>query len=337
MKVTALIDAEQLSDISKNAARAEALGFDSIALPELTLDPFLASTLAAEHTRRSGIKTAIAIAFPRSPMITAYMSWNLQALSDGRFELGLGTQVKGHNERRFSTPWLSPGPRLREYVESLRAIWNSWQNGAPLDYRGKFYNFTLMIPVFDPGPLSHPSIPISISAVNAYMLRLAGELTDGVQLHSFCTDKYVSDVVLPTIERGARGAGRSLEDVAISGGGFIIPHSPGEDIDSRIAALRRRIAFYASTRTYKSVMDVHGWGDVTLQLHRLSIQGQWQDMASLITDEMIDAFAVIGPYDALPDLVEKRFGGWASSVSLGLSDAPDHELKSLVEKIQAIP
>ena len=337
MKITAPIDTKHLSDVPQKAARADALGFDSIALPELTLDPFLASTLAAEHTSRAEIKTAIAIAFPRSPMITAYMSWNLQALSGGRFELGLGTQVKGHNERRFSTPWVSPGPRLREYVESLRAIWDTWQNGKPLQYQGKFYKFTLMNPVFDPGPIPHPTIPISISAVNTYMLRLAGELTDGVQLHSFCTDKYVSDVVLPTIEDGAKRAGRSLKDVAISGGGFIIAHSPGENIDSRIESLRQRIAFYASTRTYKPVMDVHGWGDVTLELHALSLQGRWNDMPNLITDKMIDAFAVIGPHDALPGLIQKRFGGWASSVSLGLSDAPDDALKNLIEDIKRIP
>ena len=337
MKITAPVDTKQLSEVPQKAARADALGFDTIALPELTLDPFLASTLAAEHSTRPGIQTSIAVAFPRSPMITAYMSWNLQALSGGRFELGLGTQVKGHNERRFSTPWVSPGPRLREYILSLRAIWDTWQNGAPLDFRGRFYNFTLMNPVFDPGPISYPPIPISISAVNTYMLRLGGELTDGVQLHSFCTDKYVSDVVLPTIQDGAKRAGRSLEDVKISGGGFIISYSPGDNIDSRIESLRQRIAFYASTRTYKPVMDVHGWGDVTLELHSLSLQGRWKDMPNLITDNMIDAFAVIGPHDVLPGLIQKRFGGWASSISLGLPDAPDHELKSLIEAIKLIP
>ena len=337
MKVTAALDTERLSDIPRQAARAETLGFDSLALPELTLDPFLSSTLAAEHTRHADIKTAIALAFPRSPMTTAYMAWNLQALSEGRFELGLGTQVKGHIVRRFSVPWFSPGPRLREYVESLRAIWDSWQNGAPLHYEGEHYNFSLMVPVFDPGPIPHPRIPISISAVNAYMLRLAGELTDGVQLHSFCTDKYVAEVVLPTIEEGARKAGRPLQDVAIAGGGFIIAHTPCADLDAQVDALRRRIAFSASTRTYKPVMDIHGWGDVTMELHRLSLQGRWDDMPSLITDEMIDAFAVIGPHDALPDLVRKRFGGWASSVTLGLSDAPDAHLKGLVEDIKRIP
>ena len=337
MKVNAPIDAWQLSEIPAQAARAETLGFDSLALPELTLDPFLSSTLAAEHTRNTDIKTAIALAFPRSPMTTAYMAWNLQALAGGRFELGLGTQVKGHIVRRFSATWLSPGPRLREYVESLRAIWDTWQNGVPLQYQGQHYKFSLMIPVFDPGPIPTPRIPISISAVNPYMLRLAGELTDGVQLHSFCTDKYVADVVLPTVEAGAKRAGRALRDVAITGGGFIVADTPGKNLDSQIDALRRRIAFYASTRTYKPVMDVHGWGDVTLELHRLSLQGLWKEMASLITDEMIDAFAVIGPHEALPALIRKRYGSWASSVTVGLSDAPDDDLKDLIEKIKRIP
>ncbi len=336
MKVTAHLDADKLADIPAQAARAEALGFDALALPELTLDPFLSSTLAAEHTRHPAIKTAIAVAFPRSPMTTAYMAWNLQSLSGGRFELGLGTQVKGHNERRFSTPWLSPGPRLKEYVASLRAIWDTWQNGTPLDFHGKFYNFSLMIPVFDPGPIPHPRIPISISAVNKYLLGMGGEVADGVQLHSFCTDKYVSDVVLPQVEKGAEKAGRSLSDVALSGGGFIIADTPDKGMDSRIAALRQRISFYASTRTYKPVMDVHGWGDVTLELHQLSLKGRWKEMAALITDEMIEAFAVIGPYDALPGLIEKRYGGWASSVSLGLPYSPDDELRQVIQRIKRL-
>ena len=336
MKVTAHLDTNKLSDIPEQAARAEVLGFDSLALAELTLDPFLSSTLAAQHTRNAGIKTAIAVAFPRSPMTTAYMAWNIQQLAGGRFELGLGTQVKGHNERRFSTPWVSPGPRLKEYIASLRAVWDTWQNGTPLNFRGKFYNLTLMIPVFDPGPIPQPRIPISISAVNKYMLRLGGEVADGVQLHSFCTPKYVHEVVLPTVEEGAKKAGRSLQDVAVTGGCFIIAETPGKDLDAQIAALRQRIAFYASTRTYKSVMDVHGWGDVTLQLHRLSLQGQWKEMSALITDEMVDAFAMVGSYDALPGLIEKRYGGWASSVTLGFSGAPDDGLKQALEKIKQI-
>lgn len=336
MKITAPLDTGKLADIPDQAARAEALGFDSLALPELTLDPFLSSALAAEHTNRAGIMTAIAVAFPRSPMTTAYMSWNIQQLAGGRFELGLGTQVKGHNERRFSTPWVSPGPRLKEYITSLRAIWDTWQNGTPLQYKGEFYNFSLMIPVFDPGPIPRPHIPISISAVNKYMLGMGGEVADGIQLHSFCTPKYVHEVVLPTVERGAKKAGRSLEDVSLTGGGFIVPETPGKDLDSQIASIRQRIAFYASTRTYKPVMDVHGWGDVTLQLHRLSLQGQWKEMSALITDEMVNAFALIGSYDALPDLVEKRYGGWASSVSLGIPDTAVESAKGALERIKRI-
>ncbi len=336
MKVTAALDTNKLSEISEQAARAEALGFDSLALAELTVDPFLSSTLAAQHTSHAEIKTAIAVAFPRSPMTTAYMAWNIQQLAGGRFELGLGTQVKGHNERRFSTPWVSPGPRLKEYIVSLRAIWDTWQNGTPLDYHGKFYNFSLMIPVFDPGPIPQPRIPISISAVNKYMLKLGGEVADGIQLHSFCTPKYVHEVVLPTVEEGARKAGRSLQDVAVTGGCFIVADTPGKDLDAQVESLRERIAFYASTRTYKSVMDVHGWGDVTLDLHRLSLKGKWKEMTVLITDEMVEAFAIFGAYDALPGLIEKRYGGWASSVSLGVPDGPDDGVKQAIEKIKQI-
>ena len=336
MKVNAHLDTNKLSEISEQAARAEALGFDSLALAELTLDPFLSSTLAAQHTRNAGIKTAIAVAFPRSPMTTAYMAWNIQQLAGGRFELGLGTQVKGHNERRFSTPWVSPGPRLKEYIASLRAIWDTWQNGTPLDYHGKFYNFSLMIPVFDPGPIPQPRIPISISAVNKYMLGLGGEVADGIQLHSFCTPKYVHEVVLPTVEQGVKKSGRSLRDVAVTGGGFIIAETPGKDLDAQVASVRQRIAFYASTRTYKPVMDVHGWGDVTLELHRLSLGGHWKEMSALITDEMVDAFAIFGAYDALPGLIRKRYGGWASSVALGLPDGPDAGIEKVIASIKLL-
>lgn len=318
MEVFAAATARRLEEVPQRARWAEELGFDGVVFGELTLDPFLASALALEHTQRLRVATGIALAFPRSPTVTAYMAWALQDLGRGRFELGLGTQVKGHIQRRFGVPWEAPGPRLREYILALRAVWECWQTGRPLDFRGQFYSLTLMTPEFSPDPLPYPDIPVAIAAVNRYNLRLAGELCQGVLLHGFCTLRYAREVALPEIEEGARRAGRPLEDVKVWGGGFVVTGATPQEVQRGLEEARRRIAFYASTRTYLPVMQLHGWEEVGLQLHRLSLEGAWDRMAPLITDDMLREFCVAATYDSLAPAVAQKYGGWAHRIVIPL-------------------
>ncbi len=337
MKVETGLMAGKLSEVPAAARRAEELGYDGFVVPQTSHDPFLALTLATEHTQRVELATAVAIAFPRSPMVTAHEAWDLQAYSGGRLLLGLGTQVKGHIERRFSVPWTAPGPRLREYILALRAIWDCWQNGSKLDFRGEHYTFTLMTPFFNPGPIEHPHVRIYISAVNPYMCRLAGELCDGIRLHAFNTPKYFREVILPNLEAGAKKAGRSLADIDVCGGSFIIAGETEAEIEQVKGDTRRQVAFYGSTRTYKAVLDALGWGDTALKLHRMSSEGLWTEMADQITDEMLEQFAVIGTYDDIVDRIKERWGWVVNRVAFDMPvRGPDDEerLRAIIRGLQ---
>lgn len=341
MRVEYHIQGRDLRALPELVRRVEEVGYDAVTSSETSHDPFLPLVLAAEHSQRLLLGTSVAIAFPRSPMVVAYLAWDLQKFSGGRFVLGLGTQVKGHNERRFSVPWTAPGPRLREYIGALRAIWDCWQNGTPLNFRGKHYTFTLMTPFFNPGPIEHPRIPVYIAAVNAFMARLAGEICDGIRLHSFLSPKYLREVIIPAVQAGAARAGRALDDFGLAGAGFVITGRTEADLVPQREAVRRQLAFYASTRTYRPVMEVHGWGETVDRLHRLSLQGRWDEMAGLITDEMLETYATIGTYDEIAERLRKRYGGLVSSVTLNLplETAEDRELAreviARVKKIEA--
>jgi probable F420-dependent oxidoreductase len=326
--------AATIGGIAANARAIEDLGFDVATMPEAGYDPFLPLMVAAEHTQRLRLATNVAIAFPRSPMVVAQLAWDLQRYSGGRFQLGLGTQVKGHNERRYSTPWTAPpGPRLREYLLCLQAIFASFQNGKqPTYFEGKHYQFTLIPPFFNPGPSPHPHVPLYLAAVNPYMCRLAGELGDGLRLHPIATFKYAKEVVLPTVELGARKAGRQLADIDVVGAPFLALGRTDAEIAAAKDGLRQRIAFYASTRTYHSVLEFHGWTDAGLELHRLSVQGKWQEMPRVITDAMLDELAIIGTYDDLVPRLTARCGGIFSSVTLDLP-APFRQDKARVREV----
>src|SRR5439155_8117103 len=272
-----------------------ALGFDGLWTAETKHDPFLPLALAAEHTHRVSLGTAIAVAFPRSPTVVAHTAWDLQAASGGRIVVGLGTQVKGHNERRFSVPWSAPGPRLRDYILALRALWECWQTAGRINFRSEHYAVTLMTPFFAPRPIEHPRIPIYIAAVNAYNLRLAGELCDGVHLHPFHSVKYLREFALPHIEAGLAASGRTRADVALATSVFMVTGRTDDERAQARAQARGQIAFYASTRTYEPVLAAHGWEDLTPRLHRKSVEGDWAGMAALVTDEMLETFAVEAP------------------------------------------
>jgi probable F420-dependent oxidoreductase len=309
MKLDVGMLTHDLTSIAGYARKVEALGFDALWSSETQHDPFLALAVAATVTSRVKLGTAIAVAFPRSPMITAHIAWDLQAASKGRFILGLGSQVKGHNERRFSVKFESPGPKLREIVQALRAIWDCWQNGTRLNFKGEFYRFDLMTPFFSPGPIEHPQIPIFISGVNAYMCRVAGEVCDGLHVHPFNSPKYLREYVHPAVEAGLSTSGRSRADFTYSTASFVIIGDTEEEQRRARQAVRQQIAFYASTRTYEPVLAAHGWQDLIPSLHRKSVEGDWTGMADLVTDEMVDTYAVTGTYDTIAARLQERYAG----------------------------
>jgi probable F420-dependent oxidoreductase len=319
MKVESGIPTHDLMAVAGAARAVEDLGYDGIVTPEVKNDPFLPLAVAAVNTERVSLGTAVAIAFPRSPMITALMSWDLQRASNGRFILGLGSQVKGHNQRRYSTPWTAPAqPRMREYIQSLKAIWNTWQTGEKLDYRGEHYTFTLMTPEFNPGPLESGPPKVVISAVGPYMARLAGELCDGVRMHGFCTATYIQKVIWPELTRGAQRAGRDPKDLEVSGGGFIVTGATQAEVERGLEAARRRVSFYGSTRTYHGVFEAHGWSEIGPRLHEMSLKGQWDAMPGQVPDDVLEQFVVAGTYDEIVGKIKARFGGICTRISLSL-------------------
>jgi probable F420-dependent oxidoreductase len=305
-----------LKSIAGYARKVEALGFDCLWSSETQHDPYLPLAVAATSTSKIKLGTAIAVAFPRSPMITAHIAWDLQNASGGRFILGLGSQVKGHNERRFSVKFDSPGPKLREIVLALRAIWDCWQNGTKLDFKGQFYRFDLMTPFFSPGPIEHPKIPVYISGVNAYMCRVAGEVCDGLHVHPFNSPQYLREYVHPAVEEGMRKSGRRREDFTYVTSSFVVVGDTEAEIRANARAVKQQIAFYGSTRTYEPVLATHGWQDLVPHLHRKSVEGDWQGMADLITDEMLNTYAVVGTYDTIGAKLEERYAGLLDRTSL---------------------
>lgn len=299
-------DLRQAADVARTAER---LGYDGIWTAEAGHDAYLPCALATTATERATIGTNIAVAFPRSPLVHAQVAWDLQAVSRGRFVLGLGTQVKGHNERRYSTPWVAPGPRLREMIQLLRHIWDVWQNGTRPGFEGEYYRFSLMTPFFAPGPIEWPHIPIYIAAVNPYMCRLAGELCDGIHVHPFHSITYLQETLLPNMEQGLAKSERTRGDLTLATTAFVITGRTREELERAKDPVRTQLAFYASTRTYIGVLEAHGWGETCHRLSEKAAKGDWAGMASLITDEMLDVYAVQGTWDELPGLLRTKYAG----------------------------
>jgi probable F420-dependent oxidoreductase len=338
MRIETTLPLDHWRGVAPAAQRAEALGFDGLTTPEIANDPFVPLAFAALATERIQLGTAIAVAFPRSPMVVANLAWDLQRESGGRFVLGLGPQVKGHNERRFSIPWSPPVPRLREYVESLRAIWRCWELGEPLGYEGEHYRFTLMTPEFTPPATGLPPVPITIAAVGKDMIRLAGRVCDGVRLHGFCTRRYLEEVALPRVSDGLQRSGRAREQFEVWGGGFIATGRTPDEVAKQVEWCRYRVAFYGSTRSYAPVFSIHGWDDLAARLHEMSKRGQWQQMAAQIPDDVLTEFTAIAPYDQLVGAVEKRFGGLVDSVAIGFpDDTPEGLAREVIADLRRIP
>ena len=338
MRVETTVPLDNWRKVAEVTQRAEAAGFDGIMSAEIANDPFVPLAFAALASERIQIGTAIAVAFPRSPMVVANTCWDLHTQSKGRFVLGLGTQVKGHNERRFSVPWTPPVPRIREYVESLRAIWRTWSTGEPLKYEGKHYRFTLMTPEFSPPKNGLPPIPVTIAAVGPAMLKVAGRVCDGVRLHGFATRKYLEQVAVPQVMEGLEESKRDRKTFEFWGGGFIATGPDEAGVQKAIDEVRYRVAFYGSTRSYHGVFQLHGWDDLGMKLHEMSKLGKWNEMAKEVPDEVVRTFAACGTYGEIAKAVEARFGGLADSIALGFPGSTNAGLvKELVQDVKRIP
>jgi probable F420-dependent oxidoreductase len=315
--------------------QAEALGFDGIWSAEVAHNPFFPLTLGAKETSKIQLGTQIAVAFPRSPMVTAQIAWDLAQQSNGRFILGLGTQVRAHITRRFGEEWVHPVNRMREYIEGMRAIWDTFQNDARLRYRGEHYQFRLMAPFFNPGAIEHPNIPIYLAGVNPKICKLAGELCDGLHAHAFHTVSYLNEVVLANIEQGLVKSGRNRADFKLTIPLFVVTGTSPEETQKAEIAAKSRIAFYASTPSYKAVMEHHGWDEIGLKLSRMARDNQWDTMWQEISDDMLHEVAIIAEPNNVIDAIQARYTGLGDCICLEWKADNMELIQTFAEKIRS--
>ena len=327
-----------LHSIGADARLLEEIGYDGLVVEETKDDPFVLLALAAQTTTKLKLGTSVAIAFPRSPTVTALSAWTLQKLSRGRFTLGLGTQVKAHIERRYGMSWTPAGPWMREYVCAVRAVWDNWQNGTPLDVKGEHYNINLMVPLFNPGPIEHPRIPIQIAAVNAVMCQVAGEVADGLRPHPVCTPSYIENVMMPAVRAGAAKTGRALDGFQIGMKPLVATAATEAELVPKIRDTRARIAFYASTPQYRAAFEHLGLGDLADRAKLLSRAQRWEELPQLIDDGTLETFVTIGTYDTIAKKLCDRFGKVVThcEFSIAVKNEADREiLRGLAQDIQS--
>lgn len=339
VKVDYYLPEVELDQVADRAAWAQRIGFDGLFTADTSHNPFFPVVASAAAAPDLDYGTAIAVAFARSPMVVAQASWDLAHLTGGRFLLGLGTQIKPHIERRFSMPWGSPVMRLAEYIEALRAIWNTWQNREPLRFKGVFYSFTLMTPFFDPGPIEHPEVPVYIAGVGPLMARLAGEMCDGYHVHPFHSPRYLREVTLPAMQKGAEAEGRSLDDVEMTSTVFAVTGRDEAEMAEMRRGIKQQMAFYASTPAYAGMLECHGW-DFGPTLTAMSKRGEWSEMADVIPDEAVSEVAVEAPLEELGTAVRARYRGLLDRAGLypfgaNLENMTDDQWSAVVESIRA--
>jgi probable F420-dependent oxidoreductase len=312
--------------IAAQAAKAEESGYDGVWSAETNHDPFLPIAVGASATEKLEFGTSIAVAFARNPMTLAVLANDLQLLTKGRFMLGMGSQIKPHITKRFSMPWSHPAPRMRELILAIRAIWKTWETGEPLAFRGEFYTHTLMTPFFDPGPNPYGNPKILLAAVGELMTEVAGEVGDGFLVHRFSTERYLREVSLPALERGAAKAGKTRLDLTVSYPGFVVTGPDEESMAAAAKGVREQIGFYGSTPAYRPVLELHGWGDLHPELNTLSKRGEWVKMGELIDDDILNAFAVVAPLDQVAVEVRRRFGALVDRFSFYVPYKVDPEM-----------
>ena len=323
----------KLTDVNKVAPQLENMGYNGLLMTELKHDPFLPLAVAATSTEAVTLATGIAISFLRSPMAIANIAWDLNEATSGRFTLGLGTQIRAHNEKRFSVPWSPPGPRMREYIQALKAIWRCWKYNEKLSFEGEHYRFTLMTPEFVPESSGIHLPPVTLAAVGPVMIKTAAEVADGIRLHGFCTTKYFQETINPRIESGLKAAGKLRRNFEVSGGGFIATGSDNEAVEKATETVRYRVGFYGSTPAYWPVLETHGYGDLGRKLNAMTKSGEWDKLAAQIPDDLLELFCAIGKHDEIVKNIQQRFGKMADVITTGLNEdfPPD-----LIQDIQEI-
>ncbi|EHB58041.1 putative F420-dependent oxidoreductase [Mycolicibacterium rhodesiae JS60] len=326
----------RLALVGDAARELERLGYDGCWTAEISHDPFLPLTLAAEHTTQIELGTSIAVAFARNPMTVANIGWDLQDYSQGRLLLGLGTQIKPHIEKRFSMPWSQPARRMREFVLALHAIWDCWRDGTKLSFDGDFYTHRLMTPMFVPESHPYGSPKIAIAAVGELMTEMCGEVADGLIAHAFTTKRYFDEVTIPALQRGMAKSGRTRGDFQVMAPVFVVTGTGEAEIAAAAVGTRKQIAFYASTPAYRKVLELHGWGDLQTELHRLSLEGRWDGMATLISDDILETFAVVAPLDGLARALRERCDGIIDRVMVALpSSASEDTVRAFLDEVRS--
>ena len=317
---------------------AERVGLDAVLVEETKDDPFQLLALGASTTERIGLGTSVAMAFPRSPTVTAMSAWSLQKASNGRFILGLGSQVRAHVERRFGLEWSAPAPWMRDYVGAMRAVWNTWQTGERLAFDSEHYRLDLMVPLFDPGPIDHPSIPVHLAAIGPNMCAVAGEVADGVRLHPVCTPEFIDAEVLPNVGRGVERAGRSLDDVEVCLKPLIGTAPDEETLEQVAATVRERVAFYLSTPSYRRTFRLHGWEDIAVHASTLARERRWDELPGLVSDEMLHTVATIATHDDIAAELRRRYEGRVDRIEFSTrveNEADEETLRTILADLRA--
>lgn len=325
----------ELKDAPESARKLEALGFDGVMSIETAHDPFFPLLRAAETTSRVELMTSIAVAFSRTPMLFANIGHDLNAFSGGRFILGLGSQIQPHITKRFSMPWSHPAARMREFIQAMHAIWDAWYDGKRLDFRGKFYTHSLMTPMFTPTDIEFGRPKVFLAAVGPLMAEVAAEVADGLIIHAFTTEKYIREVTMPAIEKGLAKSGRSRADFQVCYPGFTVTGRNEQEFAATKAAVCKQIAFYGSTPAYAPVLGMHGWGELQPELNRMSKQGQWDEMATLITDDVLNTFAVVGETNDAIATFKQRFGDIVDRTTASFAARDDDHRRDILAQLRA--
>jgi probable F420-dependent oxidoreductase len=339
MRVFTTLPQQDLRKVGPAARAIEATGYTGVSTQENRHEPFLSLAVAGAATERLELHTGVAIAFARSPMAVANVGWDLAAsYGPGRVTIGLGSQVRAHNERRFSVPWSPPAPRMREYIQAVRAIWAAWKGDGKLAYEGKHYRFTLMTPNFVPEPYEGPPPRLGLAAVGPAMLKVAAEEADDVKLHVFCTRRYLEQTIMPILSAGLARSGRPREHFEISGGGFVVTGKDDASVAELFEWVRYRVAFYGSTPAYWPVFEAHGLGDLGRKLNAMTRAGQWSEMAREVPDDVVHLFAAVGRHDQIARAIEQRFGGLVDSISASANSAKPSDMPpDLLQDLARLP